>query len=147
MIANGSSISGYIASESTSVMPVKSTAWNIHGLDDLHDIYNHLLMAAATCLVTTKNGESGSEFPRTSPVSLQKWTPVRSTAWNILVLDYFNNIYNHLLMAAATCLVTTKNGESGSEFPRASPASLQRWTIKIPATQHLLPRKSRMQSY
>ena len=72
---------------------------------------------------------------------------VKSTAWNILVLDDFNNTYNHLLMAAATWLVTTKNGESGSEFPRASPVSLQNWTIKIPATQHLLPRKSRMQSY
>ena len=97
-------------------------------------------MAAATWVVTTENGESGPEIPRTSPVSLQKWMSVRSTAWNILVSDDLNNIYNHL-MAAATWLVTTKNGESGPEFPRAYPVSLQKRTIKIRATQHLLPKK------
>ena len=93
-------------------MSVRPTAWNILVSDDLNNIYNHLLMAAATCLVTTKNGESGFESPRASPVSLQKRMSDRSIAWNILVSDDLNNIYNHLLMAAATCLVTTKNGES-----------------------------------
>src|ERR1043165_9165962 len=77
---------------------------------------------------------------RTSPVSLQKWMSVRSTTWNILVSDDLNNIYNHLLTAAATCLVTTKNGESRPEFPHASPVSLQKRTIKIRAAQHLLPK-------